>query len=221
VDRNEWLKEQRHQAEERYDTLWAPEYSEKWGLYDNQSHLQFIEKFLSLMAPSSTILDAACGAGRYMSYLLERDHTVIGIDQAQGMLAQAKAKVPTIRMEKIGLQEMSFSEMFDGGICMDALEHVCPEDWLPIFQNFHRALKPKGVWYFTVEIADEQEVEAAFRQGREQGFPLVHGEWPENDGVYHYYPSLNQVRDWLEQTRFHLIDEGEGDGYHHFVARKE
>ena len=220
MDRNEWLKEQRRQAEERYDTLWAPEYSEKWGLYDNASHLQFFEKFLSLLPPSSTILDAACGAGRYMSYLLEKGHTVIGIDQAQGMLAKAKAKFPTVRMEKIGLQEMIFSEMFDGAICMDALEHVCPEDWLPIFQNFHRSLKPKGVWYFTVEIADEQEVEAAFLQGQEQGLPLVYGEWPDNDGVYHYYPSMSQVRDWLQQTRFQLIEEGEGDGYHHFVARK-
>jgi hypothetical protein len=72
-----------------------------------------------------------------------------------------------------------------------------------------------------VEVADEQEVEAAFRQGQKQGFPLVYGEWPDNDGVYHYYPPMSQVRNWLQQTRFQLIEEGEGDGYHHFVARKE
>jgi cyclopropane fatty-acyl-phospholipid synthase-like methyltransferase len=156
-----------------------------------------------------------------MSYILEKGHNVIGIDQSQGMLAQAKVKFPTVRVEKIGLQEMSFSQMFEGAICMDALEHVCPEDWPPIFQNFHQALKSQGVWYFTVEVADEQEVEAAFRQGQKQGFPLVYGEWPDNDGVYHYYPPMSQVRNWLQQTRFQLIEEGEGDGYHHFVARKE
>jgi cyclopropane fatty-acyl-phospholipid synthase-like methyltransferase len=221
MDRKEWLKMQRRQAEERYDTLWAPEYNEKWGLYDNASHLQFIDKFLSLLSPSSTILDAACGAGRYMSYFLEESHNVIGIDQAQGMLAKAKAKFPTVRMEKIGLQEMSFSGMFDGAICMDALEHVCPEDWPPIFHNFYQALKPEGIWLFTVEVADEREVETAFRLGQDLGLPLVYGEWPENDGVYHYYPAMSQVRDWLRQSSFLLIEEGEGDGYRHFVARKE
>jgi cyclopropane fatty-acyl-phospholipid synthase-like methyltransferase len=221
MDRNDWIKERRREAEERYDTLWAPLYDEKWGVYSNATHQQFIQKFLRLLPQPSTILDAACGAGRYMSMLLEKGHTVVGIDQAQGMLAQAKAKFPTVHMEKMGLQEMIYSEIFEGAICMDALEHVCPEDWPLIFHNFHRALKPHGYLYFTVEIAAEQDLEMAFQQGRDMGLPIVHGEWPNNDDVYHYYPSMSQVKEWLQQTGFELVEEGEGDGYHHFVTRKE
>lgn len=102
---------------------------------------------------------------------------------------------------------------------MDALEHVPPEDWPIILHNFYRALKPGGYLYFTVELAEESEVEAAFRQGQEMGLPVVYGEWI-NDGVYHYYPSMPQVKEWLQEAGLELVEEGEGDGYHHIVTRK-
>ena len=219
MDRNTWLKGQRLEAEENYDKLWAPDYGEKWGLYSNESHQQFLQKFLNLPPPSGTILDAACGAGRYMGVLLERDYPIIGIDQSQGMLDKARAKFPAVHLEKIGLQEMAFQEKFEGAICMDAMEHVPPEDWLPILHNFHRALKLGGYFYFTVEIADEDEVEQAFLQGQALGLPMVRGEWI-NDEVYHYYPSMRQVREWLQQAGLEIVEEGEGDGYHHFIVRK-
>lgn len=220
MGRNSWLRQQRRKAEEDYDKIWSPLYGEKWGLYSNASHQEFIQKFLGLLPPSGRILDAACGAGRYMPMLLEKGYQVTGIDQAQGMLDQAGRKYPTVQLEKMGLQEMAYQDQFEGAICMDALEHVCPEDWPVIFHNFHRALKPGGYLYFTVEIASEQEVEEAFRQGQAAGLPVVYGEWPDNDGVYHYYPSMPQVREWLRQAGFELVEEGEGDGYHHFITHK-
>jgi 2-polyprenyl-3-methyl-5-hydroxy-6-metoxy-1,4-benzoquinol methylase len=190
MDRSEWLKEKRREAEERYDTLWAPLYSEKWGVYSNTTHQQVLQQFLSLLPQPSTILDAACGAGRYMASVLEQGHTVVGIDQSQGMLARAQARFPTVQVEKIGLQEIRYHEVFEGIICMDALEHVCPEDWPLVLSNFHRALKPQGYYYFTVEVANEKEIEDAFLRGKRLGLPLVAGEWPEQSDVYHYYPSL-------------------------------
>jgi cyclopropane fatty-acyl-phospholipid synthase-like methyltransferase len=220
MDRSEWLKEKRREAEERYDTLWAPRYDEEWGVYRNTTHQQFLHQFLRLLPQPSSILDAACGAGRYMAMLLEQGHTVVGIDQSQGMLARAQAKFPTVRVEKVGLQEMRYQEAFDGMICMDALEHVCPEDWPLVLSNFQRALKPRGYGYFTVEVADAQDIEDAFRQGQQLGLPLVAGEWPDQCDVYHYYPPLPQVREWLQQAGLELMEEGDGDGYHHVIMCK-
>jgi 2-polyprenyl-3-methyl-5-hydroxy-6-metoxy-1,4-benzoquinol methylase len=217
MNRSDWLKVQRREAEERYDTLWAPLYGEKWGIYSNASHQQFIQKFLRLLPPHSTILDAACGAGRYSPILLEAGHTVAGIDQAEGMLSRARAKFPDIRFEKVGLQEMPYQGAFDGIICMDAMEHVCPEDWLLVLTNFHRALRRPGFLYFTVEIAEENEIEQAFIRGEKLGFPIVYGEWADGD-VYHYYPSDQQVKQWIRQAGFDLMEEGDGDGYSHFIA---
>jgi ubiquinone/menaquinone biosynthesis C-methylase UbiE len=63
MNRSDWLRKMRRAAEDIYD-LDAPEYGEKCDTYSNASHRAFIQKLLSLLAPRSTVLDAACGAGR-------------------------------------------------------------------------------------------------------------------------------------------------------------
>jgi SAM-dependent methyltransferase len=219
MDRTTWLKEKRREAEERYSTLWAPLYWEKFGLYANETHQQFLQEFINLLPQNSGVLDAASGAGRYLPFLLEKGYTVTATDQSGGMLARAKEKFPAVRFEKVGLQEISYQEIFDGAICMDAMEHVSPEDWPLVLSNFHRALKPQGYLYFTVEIADATDLNAAFARGQQLGWPIIYGELADEE-VYHYYPSLEQVREWLQQAGFVLQQEGEGNGYYHFIVRK-
>lgn len=223
MDRTTWLKEMRRDCEEKYDTRWAPEYGEKWGLYSNTTHQQFLQEFLSLLPSRSLILDAACGAGRYLPYLLEKKHSVIGIDQSQGMLARAKENFPAVRFEKMGLQEIPYREAFDGVICMDAMENVCPEEWSLVLGNFHRALKPGGYLYFTAETldnTDEDEIRQAFEKAQQAGLPVVYGEDPDEE-VYHYHPTNGQVRDWAQQAGFELFREGNGEiYYYHILLRK-
>lgn len=219
IGRSEWLKEKRRETEERYDTLWAPLYGKKWGLYNNATHQKFIHELLGILPKSCSLLDAACGAGRYFPMLIDEGHTVVGIDQSLGMLSRVMAEFPSIHVEKVGLQEMRYDETFDGVICVDAMEHICPEGWLLVLNNFHRALKPHGYLYFTVELADAPEIEAAFVRGQESGLPIVLGEWINGD-VYHYYPAIQQVREWVKQAPFQLIREGDGDSYHHFIVKR-
>jgi cyclopropane fatty-acyl-phospholipid synthase-like methyltransferase len=154
-----------------------------------------------------------------MPEFVGKGYTVVGVDQSEGMLGRAEEKFPEVKLEKVGLQEISFQEMFDGAICMDAMENICPEDWPVVVRNFQRALKPNSYLYFTVEVADDAEIKSAFEQAQQVGLPVVYGEWV-NDEVYHYYPSLEQVREWVEQAGFTILEEGEGDGYHHFLMRK-
>ena len=209
-------------CEEEYDTRWAPFYGEKWGLYSNTTHQQFTHEFLGLLPQRSTILDAACGAGRYLPFLLEKGHSIIGIDQSQGMLARAKAKFPDVQFEKVGLQEMAYREVFNGAICMDAMENVCPEDWPLVLSNFQRALKQNGCLYFTaetIENADENEIKQAFERAQQAGLPVVYGEWPDEE-VYHYHPTHQQVKMWAQQAGFEILKEGNGEGYYHILVRK-
>jgi hypothetical protein len=63
MERASWLRELRRDCEAKYDR-YAPLYWDKYGLYSNITHQQFIQEFLSLLPQRSTILDAACGAGR-------------------------------------------------------------------------------------------------------------------------------------------------------------
>ncbi len=218
MDRTEWLVKMRRESEQRYDSIWAPLYGEKYGLYPNATHRQFIADFLHLLPPDSLILDAACGAGCYEPLLLEKGHSVVGIDQSQGMLTNARTRFPGVRYEKIGLQEMAFRMEFDGAICVDAMENVSPEDWPLVLGNFQRALKPSACLYFTVEMAAEEQIQQAFERAQRAGLPVVRGEIPD-ETVYHYYPSTAKVKDWLAAEGLHLLKEGEGDGYLHMLAQ--
>lgn len=218
MDRSTWLKEKRRVAEERYDTLHASSYDQNWG-HINLSHRSFLQRFLALCPPACTILDAACGTGKYWPLILDSGRSVVGIDQAQQMLLQANAKFPHIRTEKVGLQEINVIEAFEGIICMDAMEFIAPEDWLTVLNNFYQALKRDGHLYFTVELIEASERDNAYREGQKQGLPVVEGEYA-HQGFYHYYPTLEQVRIWLSQKTFSMIEEGEGDDYQHFLVQK-
>ena len=224
MDRITWLQQMRNDCEEQYDTVWAPLYGEdKAGLYNNSTHQQFLQIFLRLLPQNSKILDAACGAGRYIPFLLDKGYSVIGIDQSKGMLAYAKGKFPSVQFEKVGLQEMDYREIFDGVICMDAMENVSPEDWSLVLNNFHQALKQNGYLYFTaetVENADENEIKQVFEMAQQDGLPIVYGERAD-EGVYHYHPTNQQVKEWTQQAGFEILKEGNGEiWYYHILLRK-
>jgi ubiquinone/menaquinone biosynthesis C-methylase UbiE len=222
MDRTTWLREMRRDCEEQYDRE-SPLYDREGGVYSNIAHQQFLQEFLSLIPENRNILDAPCGTGRYLPFLLEKGHSVVGIDQSQGMLERAREKFPTVQFEKLGLQEIAFQELFDGAICMDAMENVPPEDWSLVLGNFHRALKPSGYFYFTVEtieMADENEIKQAFERAQQAGLPVVYGEYPD-EVVYHYHPTSQQVREWTQQAGFEILKDGNGEiWYYHILVRK-
>ena len=227
MDRSAWLREIRKSSEAQ-ETLAASGYDDQWGAVA-PTHQRFFERFLDLCPPGGRILDAACGTGKYWPLILASGRTVLGIDQSRGVLARAREKFPDVPSERIGLQEMSCEAAFAGAICMDAMEMVPPEDWPFVLNNLYRAIAGTGYLYFTVEIAEEQELAKALAEGRQMGLPVVLGEaewvmeggyaWGRN-GFYHYYPGLEQVKKWLQPTGFELIEHDVGDDYHHFLMRK-
>jgi SAM-dependent methyltransferase len=239
MERAEWLKQMREKAEELYNHF-SPLYWVTFGMGDDQTHRQFLQKFLGRVAPNSSLLSAGCGAGRWDGMLLEAGHSLLGIDQSEGMLGRAREHFPQVQYRKMGLQELDFHQTFDGAICVDALEHVSPEDWPGILQRFREALKPAGLLYFTVDLAEGDDVERAYQRALEMGLPVVFGEVADrvdeayeqlkasgdiplelaDASVYHYHPSLAQVRDWLRQTGLAIEEEGVGDGYQHFLVKK-
>jgi len=242
MERAEWLKLMRLKTETIYDHF-APLYWVKYGLQPDETHQAFLQMFLDLVPPHSDLLSAGCGAGRYDGFLLEAGHSVVGLDLSDGMLARAREKFPNIRYIQKGLQEMDFERTFDGAICIDTLEHVFPEDWPLIVRGFREALKPGGIFYFTLDVSATKWLDEAFAQGVAKGLPLVYGEvaaeveeayvkvmaLPYEDvpdelsdkAVYHYYPTVEQVKEWLEQETFTIEAEGTGKWYKHFVVRKQ
>jgi len=243
MEREEWLNQMREKIEQLYDRF-SPLYWVKFGLQPNEIHMEYLQKFLEQLNPSSTLLSAGCGAGRYDGMLLEAGHSVVGIDISDGMLARAREQFPNIRYEKKGLQEMDYQQEFDGVICIDALEHIFPEDWPVCILGFREALKPGGILYFTLDVSATAFLEKEYGKAKAKGLPVVYGEVaadvdeafkkvmsmeygevPDDDladqAAYHYYPPVDKVRKWLDQVMFTIEAEGMGRWYRHFIVRKK
>ena len=225
MDRRAWLAERRKAVEATYDDE-GPTYDR--GDSIAPMHARFVSRLLEMVPPGSAVLDAPCGAGKYFAMVRGAGRRVVGVDQSAGMLGSARAKGIADRLEQVGLQEMAFDQEFDGVMTVDAMENVPPEDWPRVAANLHRALRPGGHLYLTVEEIGQSEIDEAFAELSKRGLPAVPGELIEGDVAgYHYYPGREQVVAWLDQAGLELVEEdyrqeaeGEGGwGYRHLLLR--
>jgi len=221
MDRRVWLAERRQAVIASYDAE-APTYDEHE--YPSDMQREWVARALRLIPPGGTVLDAPCGTGKYFPVLAAAGHPVVGADQSAGMLAQARARGIAVALEHVALQDLSYAQEFDAVITVDAMENVAPEDWPLVLANLHRAARPGGVMYLTVEETDQSEVDQAFAGLSARGLPAVRGEVVEGDVAgYHYYPGREQVLEWFGREGLEIADEGfgqeEGWGYRHFLLR--
>lgn len=222
MNRSEWLAERRAFVEADY-TRDASTYDEG---YDPATpvHRRFVARLIDSCPEGGTVLDAACGTGPYVGMILEAGRRVVGADQSAGMLARARSKHPDVRFEPLGLQELSFDGSFDAAMCLDAMEHVPPEDWPAVIGNLARAVRPGGHLYVTVEEIDAGKLARAFEEATAAGLPVVDGEVVIADtGGYHFYPDRERVSTWVAEAGLEVVDEDdealEGYAYHHLLLR--
>ena len=223
MDRQAWLRERRQTAEERHDTIHAFTYDEQYGEI-GPTHRRFVTDLVEGCPPGGTVLDAACGTGKFFAMVLDAGRRVVGTDQSTGMLARARSRFPAVPLEKVGLQELAFDGEFDAVMCIDAMENIPPEDWPRVLAGLRRALRPGGRLYLTVEEPDPADLERVQAEALARGLPVVPGELAEEGAGYHYYPSRRQVAGWLEEAGLVVedearSDEGDGYGYLHLLTR--
>ena len=219
LDRREWLIERRAAVEASYDAE-APAYDE--DPYPVVIQKRFVERLVATCPPHGIILDAPCGTGQYFALVAAAGRRVVGIDQSAGMLAQAQARGIAIALYQVGLQELDFEGEFDAVMSVDAMENVFPEDWPAVLTNLHRAVRPGGHLYLTVEEVPESDLDKAFADLRARGLPVVRGEVIEGDVAgYHFYPGRDQVLRWLEAEGLSIVDQDtephEGWAYWHLL----
>ncbi len=197
MERQVWLAERRAALVAAYDAE-AATYGDEEYPWDMQR--EWVARVLRLIPPGGTVLDAACGTGKYFAMLAAAGHRVAGADQSAGMLARARARGIAFSLEHTSLQDLSYSGQFDAVLAIDAMEHIPPEDWPGVLANLHRAVRPGGLLYLTVGELEQHHVERAFESLSARGLPAVRGELAEGDSAgYHYYPGLDQAADWFGQ----------------------
>ena len=221
MDRQAWLAERRSAVVAAYEDL-APAYDEHE--YPSDLQREWVAQVLRLIPPGGTVLDAPCGTGKYFPMIAAAGHQVAGVDQSAGMLAQARARRIAFQLEQVALQDLTYAREFDAVITLDAMENIPPEDWPPVLANLHRAVRPGGVMYLTVEEVEQPQIDQAFQILSARGLPAVRGEIVEGDVAgYHYYPGRDQAAEWLGQENLAIVDErfrrDNGWGYRHFLLR--
>jgi ubiquinone/menaquinone biosynthesis C-methylase UbiE len=221
MDRAAWLADRRAAVIATYDAE-APTYDQHE--YPSDTQRDWVNRLLRRLPSNSLVLDAPCGTGKYFPLVAAAAHRVVGIDQSSGMLEQARARGIAVSLENVSLQQLVFREMFDAVLTIDAMENVAPEEWPLVLANLHRALRPGGLLYVTVEETEQSYIDSAFAALSQEGLPAVHGEVIEGDVAgYHYYPGRELVVAWFAAEGLQILEEWyqqEADwGYRHFLLR--
>jgi len=139
-----------------YDRI-AKEYQAIRKVFDNSKELH---EFANLLPRNAKVLDVGCGTGIPVStFLIEAGFDVTGVDFSEGMLAFARINVPRSKLFKKNMTELDFEDdSFDGLTAIYSIIHVPKEKHLPLFQNFHRMLKPNGMMLICMGPDEWEEV---------------------------------------------------------------
>lgn len=190
-----------------YD-LWAPSYD----AFDNAllAFEQPIVQRLVGSGPWGDVLDACTGTGRQLAWLAADATSVTGLDQSPGMLAVAKAKIPTASFLLGSLCDDHDGELpdasFDLVVCSLALTHFADIDE-PI-ATLARLVRPGG----RIVLSDRHPFFATLDQ---------HAFFPHDDGSTPFLRQFDHsVSDYLRAFRHAglLVEEcveprlGSGDG---------
>ena len=127
------------------------------ALIDHKPHNAYYDRpnTLGLLpdVAGQSILDAACGPGKYAEILLAQGATITGFDLSPKMVELAKARNPAAGHffvhDLSKPLEMFAAQSFDTVLCALALHYV--EDWTLTIREFNRVLKPKGHLVISVE----------------------------------------------------------------------
>ena len=223
MDRATWLAGRRAALIATYDAE-APDYDKHE--YPSATQREWVIRLVQQLPPDSIVLDAPCGTGKYFPIIAAAGHRVAGVDQSAGMLDQARARGIAVSLERMSLRDLSYQHQFDAVLTIDAMENVPPEEWPLVVSNLHRAVRPGGFLYLTVEEVDDSVIDEAFDELSHQGQPAVRGEVVEGDVAgYHYYPGHHRVLDWFAAEGLEVVEEGfkqeDGWGYHHLLLRDQ
>ena len=194
----------------------------------SDTHRAFVARVVEACPQDGIVLDVPCGTGRYFELVVAHGRRVVGADQSAGMVEQARMRGLAESVELVGLQELIYTDAFDGVLCIDAMEHVPPEDWPGVVDNLGRALRSAWLLYLSLEVLADQEthVDRALADALARNFPAVRGEdVGEDTGGYHFYPSSEQVTGWLATAGLAITDDitdlsYDDWGYRHLLVRR-
>ncbi len=201
------MEDVKKQAIETYNKI-----AKTYANYTSEKIFQYqLNKFISLLPKSPKVLDVGCAAGRDVAYLSEENVNVIGIDLSEGLLSEAKERVPKAEFIKMDFTKTSFNnEAFDGIWCMASLSDIPKVQTRATLKEFNRILIKGGVIYIAV------------KEGL--GEKIIKKEKYENNPRFYSFFMLPELEEFLILENFQivssLISDDDGTKWVEIFARK-
>jgi ADP-ribose pyrophosphatase YjhB (NUDIX family) len=192
-----------------YDRV-APLYASRW--FDDTTLDPVREAFSRAIVGHAPplhfrILDAGCGPGHASKWFHDRGFQVVGVDLSEGMLAEARRRVPSVEFRRADLRQLDFPPgYFDGIWCSAALLHLPRADVQPVLGSFNRLLGHGYLW-LSVKLGEGEKVATAeygadnprrftYFQRFELELYLERGGFDVHD-VQEDAPTASRPRSWL------------------------
>lgn len=186
----------------------AKEYQADRDIFD---HTKELEEFLTLLPRNARVLDVGCGAGVPVTeFLVKAGFDVVGVDFSESMLKLARKNVPQTQLMMGSMTKLGFRDnSFDGLTAFHSVIHLPREKHLPLFQSFHRILKPKGVmlismgtdeweaveeYYGTKMFWSHYSPEISLQLAKDAKFQIIFGRHILSGGERHYWILARNMR---------------------------
>lgn len=134
-------------------------------MHGTENPSAWLQRWAHLIAPSSTVLDVACGAGRHLRYLSALGHSVTGVDRNSEALALAQ-KHGQVVCADIENGPWPFAGQTFG--CVVVTNYL----WRPLLPTLIGCVAPRGVLIYETFAAGNESVGKPSRPD----FLLQHGE---------------------------------------------
>jgi 2-polyprenyl-3-methyl-5-hydroxy-6-metoxy-1,4-benzoquinol methylase len=104
------------------------------------------------ISPGMRVLDAGCGGGRNLIYLLDEGYEIFAADQDPAAIAHIRALAPNLPAENLRvepIESLSFSAGFMDVVLCNSVLHFARDDahFSAMLRNLWRVLKPGGLLF--------------------------------------------------------------------------
>ena len=132
------------------------------------------------IAPGMRVLDAGCGTGRNLVYLLKTGFEVFGVDESAGSVAHTRQLAanlaPHLPAENFRLEpveRMSFADADFDIVMSSAVLHFArdEEQWQAMVRGMWRVLKPGGIFFARLASSIGMEDKIELIEGRRYHLP--------------------------------------------------
>ena len=157
-------------------------------------NLAEINKLISF-APHKykAVLDVGCAFGKETAVFNSKGWEAIGIDFSREFIKRAKKLHPTLKFKHMDMLELQFKpESFSAVWSNAVLHHLKDEDVIKALKEFHRVLKPEGVFG------------VSFKKG--EGSEEIVESFSSNGKRFYKYQTEENIKQLLGLEDFKLLD---------------